>query len=398
MNILDPCVKIGGWSESEQTKIFELMKEHFTSWSGISKCLNGRTENSIKNYFYSTIRRIQSLEIFDYFMLMREGKKLPAVESLDSFEKVYQLSKLNLLGKIICKWLYQHEDAKKEHEALFNYLLKMVADEKKRPATKSVKDLNSIESNSKHQSREDAFGRNKQLEILDASALSGVHPLLPAILLGGFKGLPMGMFHSLLPSNFKQQRTSESAFSGKQIEKYDLKRYGLGDLSIPIPQTRDRHESCDKSIPGMGVGNLSPQTVLNQLISSLTKNITSANRSSHVENSHKKLESNEENFKTASMTIQNESNLDLEIKDNSCTNRFESRIMRSSFSPVTIPGVSLSQGDRSFTQYFKRVTSTLDDTDKAYTTQVLGDDKSNAINLMICCKCMMAKLQCNCHT
>ena len=103
MNILDPQVKIGGWSNEEQSKIFDLMKENFTSWSSISKSLNGRTENSIKNYFYSTLRRVQSCKAIDYFITMKQEGKLPFVESEEMFYSAYQLNTLNLLGVII--WL-----------------------------------------------------------------------------------------------------------------------------------------------------------------------------------------------------------------------------------------------------------------------------------------------------
>jgi len=60
VNILNPVVKKGNWSESEQTSIFENLKVYFTSWSSISKMLQGRTENSIKNYYYSSVRRLKS--------------------------------------------------------------------------------------------------------------------------------------------------------------------------------------------------------------------------------------------------------------------------------------------------------------------------------------------------
>ena len=37
--------------------IFEYQLAHGNQWSDIAKLLNGRTDNSIKNHFYSTIRR-----------------------------------------------------------------------------------------------------------------------------------------------------------------------------------------------------------------------------------------------------------------------------------------------------------------------------------------------------
>ena len=60
VNILNPQVKKGNWSEEEQNIIFENLYIHHTSWSSMSKVLEGRTENSIKNYFYSSLRRLKS--------------------------------------------------------------------------------------------------------------------------------------------------------------------------------------------------------------------------------------------------------------------------------------------------------------------------------------------------
>lgn len=57
-NNLNPVVKKGCWTEEEDDLIFKLYMQFGSSWSKIAKNLNGRTENSIKNRFYSTIRKI----------------------------------------------------------------------------------------------------------------------------------------------------------------------------------------------------------------------------------------------------------------------------------------------------------------------------------------------------
>eukprot|EP01017_Pseudomicrothorax_dubius_P031725 TRINITY_DN4074_c0_g3_i2.p1 TRINITY_DN4074_c0_g3~~TRINITY_DN4074_c0_g3_i2.p1 ORF type:complete len:500 (-),score=94.89 TRINITY_DN4074_c0_g3_i2:168-1667(-) len=59
-NNLNPCVKKGSWSEEEDELIFKLYKQYGSSWSKIAKFLVGRTENSIKNRFYSTLRKISA--------------------------------------------------------------------------------------------------------------------------------------------------------------------------------------------------------------------------------------------------------------------------------------------------------------------------------------------------
>lgn len=57
-NNLNPVVKKGCWTEEEDDLIFKLYMQYGSSWSKIAKSLSGRTENSIKNRFYSTIRKI----------------------------------------------------------------------------------------------------------------------------------------------------------------------------------------------------------------------------------------------------------------------------------------------------------------------------------------------------
>ena len=60
MNNLDPTVKRGNWTEREQSLIFRQLKTNWSSWSRTAKRLQGRTENAIKNYFYSSVRRLKT--------------------------------------------------------------------------------------------------------------------------------------------------------------------------------------------------------------------------------------------------------------------------------------------------------------------------------------------------
>lgn len=46
------------WTEEEDRLLFELYKVKGSVWSAIAKNFNGRTENNLKNRFYSTLRRI----------------------------------------------------------------------------------------------------------------------------------------------------------------------------------------------------------------------------------------------------------------------------------------------------------------------------------------------------
>lgn len=56
-NHLNPEIKKAIWDEEEERKIFELQKQLGNKWSEIATHMPGRTDNSIKNCFYSAIRR-----------------------------------------------------------------------------------------------------------------------------------------------------------------------------------------------------------------------------------------------------------------------------------------------------------------------------------------------------
>ena len=56
-NHLDASIDKKPWTQEEDNVIFELHKEFGKSWSKIAEHIPGRTDNSVKNRFYSTLRR-----------------------------------------------------------------------------------------------------------------------------------------------------------------------------------------------------------------------------------------------------------------------------------------------------------------------------------------------------
>ena len=61
-NTLSPNVVKGNWTEEEDYNIFSLFQKYGAKWCKLVRFFRGRTENSIKNRFYSTLRKTQ-LEI-----------------------------------------------------------------------------------------------------------------------------------------------------------------------------------------------------------------------------------------------------------------------------------------------------------------------------------------------
>ena len=106
VNILNPCVKKGNWSDEEQGLIFENLHRYHTSWSAMSKVLPGRTENSIKNYFYSSIRRLKSNPITHLLKDIYVSKKtsIAQVQENNSYLNS-EIGKLNRLSQEICRFL-----------------------------------------------------------------------------------------------------------------------------------------------------------------------------------------------------------------------------------------------------------------------------------------------------
>lgn len=64
LNTLNPNIKKGNWKDEEQELLFSLIQKFWSQWTAISKEMQFRSDNSVKNYFYSSIRKIKSSKFF----------------------------------------------------------------------------------------------------------------------------------------------------------------------------------------------------------------------------------------------------------------------------------------------------------------------------------------------
>lgn len=100
--MLDPDVKKGNWREDEDKIIFRLYREFGPKWTEMTKYLPERTENSIKNRFYSTIRKAK-IKSSDENSNSATDSLIPAPETAINLQVVTLLQGMQKLEELLSK-------------------------------------------------------------------------------------------------------------------------------------------------------------------------------------------------------------------------------------------------------------------------------------------------------
>lgn len=320
---------------------------------------------------------------------MKEGVELPAFQTSASFEKEYPLDKLNLLGVIICKWLFAQEEAKKEHSNLFEYLLKMIADDKKKNLNAKNGKMPLLGSNTNNGNHSENEGREPFVLPVSANpsytALPGVHPLLTLALFGGFKNLNSAVMKEplqqyLIASEHKSIASGENSDFSAQKAAQCL---STSNISIPIPQGPRRFDRpmIEKRQVLVEAGQTS--SIINQCINDLSNNLAKNTLKPDSDPSHLEKQGEPEGVEILEPKI--------------CSDPTEDKTsMKFGVSPSALMvSKQSSMNSSSFSTFFRYVTGEKFDALKSGDISPIA--KESTANPKICCKCMMAATTCNCQ-
>lgn len=91
VNYLNPENKNGTWTEREDQRLVELVRQLGPQWSAISKKFDGRSENNVKNRWYTHLRRKYQADFMDNSSQVTSRKPryiIPPINVLDQMNHI----------------------------------------------------------------------------------------------------------------------------------------------------------------------------------------------------------------------------------------------------------------------------------------------------------------------
>lgn len=78
--------RVGDWGHLEQVAIFRFVREKEFSWKKVIELLPGRSQNAVKSFFHSTVRRLKKSSLFEFLKKMTTW---PTYTNRSNFSRVF---------------------------------------------------------------------------------------------------------------------------------------------------------------------------------------------------------------------------------------------------------------------------------------------------------------------
>jgi hypothetical protein len=96
LNYLAPWIKKGDWTKEEDDVIIQNVQQNGTKWSKLAKLLPGRTDNDIKNHWYSHLSKMkkQTESIkpkIDFWTELEQASSSIMIDESADLDKIFQI-------------------------------------------------------------------------------------------------------------------------------------------------------------------------------------------------------------------------------------------------------------------------------------------------------------------